>query len=36
MLRNEYALLKKANDLSVDTLSADNRLVLEDICRHLL
>ena len=36
MLRNEYALLKKANDLSADTLSADNRLVLEDICRHLV
>lgn len=36
MLRNEYKLLKKANDLSADTLRPDNRLVLDDICRHLL
>lgn len=36
LLRNEYKFLKKVNDLSAETLSADNRLVLEDICRHLL
>lgn len=36
LLQNEYTLLKKANDLSIETLTADNRLVLEDICRHLL
>lgn len=36
LLQNQYTILKKANDLSAETLNADNRLVLKNISQHLL
>lgn len=36
MLQNQYTLLKKANDLSAETLNTENRLVLKNISQYLL
>ena len=35
LLQNQYTLLKKANDMSVETLNGKNREVLKDISSHL-
>ena len=35
LFKNQYTMLKKANDLSAGTLTADDRLYLEDLCRGL-
>lgn len=36
LLQNQYTILKKANDLSAETLNADNRLVVKNISQYLL
>ena len=35
LFKNQYTMLKKANDLSAGTLTADDRLFLENLCRGL-
>ena len=35
LFKNQYTMLKKANDLSAGTLTADDRLYLENLCRGL-
>ena len=35
LFQNQYTILKKANDLSVETLNADNRATVKDICDRL-
>ncbi len=36
LFKNQYTILKKANDLSVQTLNADNRAALKEITCYLL
>ena len=35
LFKNQYTILKKANDLSVQTLNTNNRATIKDICDHL-
>ena len=35
LFQNQYTILKKANDLSMETLNADNRATVKDICDRL-